>query len=211
MKTPWMLSALIAACLLGGMTQDAEGPMTSGIASASTSTIEIPVPEAMQDMMQSMTPGEPHKKLAAQSGEFIIKGRTWWDPKAQPMELKGTATQKMIHGGRYQLQEFKGDTMGMPYEGTAVTGYDNVTKEYFSTWIDTMRTGIVHYRGKADEKGVVSMTCEMEDPRDPTVKGTFRRVMKLDDKDSFTIETWTKDKKHPEEFKVAEMTFTRKK
>jgi hypothetical protein len=33
--------------------------------------------------------------------------------------------------------------MGMPFEGLGYTGYDNVKKQYFGTWIDSMSTGIM--------------------------------------------------------------------
>src|SRR5262245_54291672 len=163
----------------------------------------------MKAWMESVTPGEPHKKLEAQAGNYTVKGRTWMDAGAQPMELNGTASIKMIIGGRYQVQEFKGDTMGMPFEGTGLTGYDNVSKEYFSTWVDNMRTGIVYYRGKADDKGVVTMTCEIDDPLNPTVNCKCREVLNFTDKDHFSFETWMKHAKDPEEFKAAEMSYTR--
>jgi hypothetical protein len=168
-----------------------------------------PTPEQMKAWMESVTPGEPHKKLEAQAGSYTVQGRTWMDPKAPAMEMKGTASIQMILGGRYQVLEFQGDSMDMPFEGSGLTGFDNVSKEYFSTWIDNMRTGIVHYRGKADDKGVVTLTCEVDDPMNPSVKNKCRQVLRSTDRDHFSTETWMK-RANAEEFKAAELSFTRR-
>jgi hypothetical protein len=170
-----------------------------------------PSPEEVKAWMDAMTPGEAHKSFAAQAGEYAAKGRLWSDPKSPPIESNATATIKMILGGRYQVQEYKGDFAGMPYEGTRIAGYDNVAKEYFSVFIDNMRTGVLVARGKADDKGVVTLTGEMDDPKTPGAKCKVRDVMKTTDKDEFILETWMTDAKHPEGFKVCEVDYTRRK
>jgi hypothetical protein len=167
--------------------------------------------EELKAWMDSMTPGEPHKSFAAQAGEYAVKGKIWGDPKGPPIETNATATIKMVMGGRYQVQEYKGDFMGMPYEGMRIAGYDNVSKEYFTVWMDNMRTGILVARGKADEKGVITLRGEMDDPKNPGAKCKLRDVMKTTDKDDFSFETWMSDSKHPEEFKVGEIDYTRRK
>lgn len=182
-----------------GGEKKAEAPATVG-----------PTPEQLKAWMDSITPGEPHKKLAAQAGNYTVQGRTWMDSKSPSMALKGTASIKMIVGGRYQVLEFAGDSMGMPFEGNGLTGFDNLSQEYFSTWVDNMRTGIVHYRGTSDDKGVVTLTCEVDDPMNPTAKNKCRQVMRIADKDHFSTETWMKRANASEEFKAAEMSFSRK-
>jgi hypothetical protein len=203
MRTRWVLLSTVAVFGLGW---SADRCFSQDKADAAG-----PTPEQVNAFIESMTPGEPHKKLAAQAGEYVVKGRTWMDAKARPAEFTAAASLKSIIGGRYQVQELKGDSMGMPFEGTGLAGYDNVSKEWFSTWVDNMRTGIVHYRGHADDTGVVTMTCEMADPMNPAVKCTFRQVMTFTGKDGFSVETWRKDANHPAEFKAVEMTYTRKK
>ncbi len=34
--------------------------------------------------------------------------------------------------------------MGMPFEGMGIDGYDNLAKQYVSTWVDNMGTGIMN-------------------------------------------------------------------
>ena len=202
MRTRWALLSVVAVFGIGwsaGQVFSQDKPAAGQ-----------PSPEETQAWIDSMTPGEPHGKFAAQAGEYTAKARIWTDPKAEPIESKSTATIKMVMGGRYQVQEYKGDFMGMPYECTRVCGYDNVTREYFTISIDNMRTGFLLARGKADDKGIVTLTGEMDDPKTPGTKCRFRDVMKTTDKDDFAIEMWMSDPKHPDEFKVCEVGYTRR-
>jgi hypothetical protein len=57
----------------------------------------------------------------------------------------------MVLGGRYLKSTFKGNMMGMPFEGMGLDGYDNATKEYISIWTDNMGTGIMYMKGKWDD------------------------------------------------------------
>jgi hypothetical protein len=41
-------------------------------------------------------------------------------------------------GGRFLGQRYTGSMMSAPFEGVGYTGYDNVTKKYWGTWIDRM-------------------------------------------------------------------------
>lgn len=211
MRTRWTLLSAVAVFGIGWSANRVFSQDVGGEKRAQEPAPAGPAPGEMKAWMESIVPGEPHRKLAAQAGDFTVKGRTWMDPEARPMEMNGTASIRMILGGRYQVQEFQGDTMGMPFEGTGIAGYDNVSKEYFSLWVDNMRTGIIHYRGKGDDKGLVTMTCDMDDPMNPTAKCKCRQVMKFTDGDDFSVETWVKRAKHPEEFKAIEMSYTRKK
>ena len=44
--------------------------------------------------------------------------------------------------------------MGTPFTGHGMTGYDNVTGKYWSTWTDSMSTGIMVSEGSCDAEGV---------------------------------------------------------
>jgi hypothetical protein len=99
--------------------------------------------QAMMDVYTKLgTPGTPHKVLASMAGSWITKTKGWMEPDKPPMESKGTCEQKMLLGGRFLQQEYSGDMMGSPFTGIGVTGYDNHTKKYVSTWMDSMGTGI---------------------------------------------------------------------
>ena len=110
--------------------------------------------EDQQAMMQKwqayMTPGEVHQGFAKMAGDWKA-AITVFDPSGQQMQSEGTANFEMLLGGRYLKSTFKGSMMGMPFEGMGLDGYDNATKEYLSTWIDNMGTGIMFLKGKFDD------------------------------------------------------------
>ena len=163
---------------------------------------------AMELWMKAMTPGEQHKKLAAQDGEWVSAGKMWEKADQPPTEFTGTAKFHMILGGRYQVQDVSSEMMGMPFQGMGLTGYDNVKKKYFSTWIDSMGTGIMVSEGTADEKGVVTFAGQMCDPMSGKDCKT-RMVFTDKDKDNFAFEMYVDQGKG--EMKCMEMTYTRRK
>ena len=107
----------------------------------------------MQTMMEVYTklatPSAPHKMFAILAGTWTTKTRAWMEPDKPPMEGTGTCQQKMLLDGRYLQQEYTGEMMGSPFTGINLIGYDNHTKKYVSTWIDSMSTGIYYFEGTA--------------------------------------------------------------
>jgi hypothetical protein len=107
------------------------------------------IPLAAQDaaaaeaMAKAGTPGEPHRKLDAFVGTWAVKINMWMAPNTPPMTSQGTSENKWAMNGRYLEQRFKGDFMGTPFEGIGYTGYDNVKKQYWGTWMDSMSTGMM--------------------------------------------------------------------
>lgn len=97
-----------------------------------------------------MTPGEPHKVLAAKVGTWTAKVSMWQAPGAPPSTSEGMSTMEMILDGRYLKDTFTGSYNGMPFQGSGLTAYDNIKKKYVSTWIDNMGTGIMVSEGTYD-------------------------------------------------------------
>ena len=104
----------------------------------------------MEAYMKAGTPGAPHQALAATAGKYDLRIRSWHEPGGPPMEDTGTATRTMLLGGRVLVEEVQSSMMGMPYTGQAMMGFDNVTGEYWSTWNDSMSTGIMVTEGTCD-------------------------------------------------------------
>src|SRR5438105_14007457 len=78
--------------------------------------------------------------------------------------------------------------MGMPFEGHGVTGYDNVKKQYWGSWIDNMSTSMMTSTGSADGSSW-TFSGAMTDPmsgRDSTIKQTVT----VADADHHTMEMW---------------------
>ena len=166
--------------------------------------------QAMMDIYAKLgTPGAPHKVLASMAGSWITKIKSWMEPDKPPMESTGTSEQKMVLGGRFLQQDFAGEMMGSPFTGIGVTGYDNHTKKYVSTWIDSMGTAILFFEGTASADG---KTITQESHYDDPIKGPmkWRSVTRIVGDNNHVFEMYSTDKRGKEE-KMMEITYTRKK
>ena len=167
-------------------------------------------PAMMEAMMKAMMPGEPHKKLDGMAGTWDTKITMWMMPGMDPTSSTGTSENKWIMGGRYLEQRFTGSFMGMPFEGIGYTGYDNIKKQYFGTWMDNMSTGVMMSTGAMGGDGKTwNFTATMPDPmtgKDSTVEEKIVVV----DADHHTMEMWgpAPDGRN---YKMMEIAYSRKK
>lgn len=163
----------------------------------------------MEAMMKAMSPGENHKHLAWYAGDWTFTNKMWMDPGQPPAESAGTMHGEMILGGRYAQTHWKGEMMGMPFEGRGTDGYDNLAKQYVSTWVDNMGTGILYMTGTCENGG---KTCTMKgDMVDPMTggKGSMRSVTTWADQNSFKFELFGAGP-DGKEIKVMEMNLKKK-
>lgn len=134
----WMAAAVVLAA--GAMAQEGAMPEMT------------PEQQAMMEAyMQAGTPGAPHEAMAATVGTYDLVVKSWQAPDAEPMEETGTATRTMVLDGRVMVEDLNGTMMGMPFKGHGMTGYDNVSGEYWSTWMDSMSTGLMVSHGTCEE------------------------------------------------------------
>lgn len=166
-------------------------------------------PQAVMETYQKLaTPGEPHKQLASLVGSWTTKTTAWMDPGKPPMESTGACEQKMLLGGRFLQQECTGEMMGQPFTGIGVTGYDNHTKKYVSTWMDSMGTGIFFMEGTASPDGkTITQTGSHNDPIEGPMQ--LRAVTKIVDTNTAIFEMYGTGK-NGKEMKMMEITYTRK-
>ena len=165
--------------------------------------------QAMMDTYKKLaTPGESHKQLASLEGSWNTKTKEWMDPKKPPTESTGTCEEKMLLDGRFLQQECTGEMMGQPYTGIGVHGYDNLTKKYVTTWMDSMGTGIMFMDGTASADGkTITLHGSHKDPMGGVMK--HRAVWKLVDANTQTFEMYHKGK-DGKEMKMMEITYIRK-
>ncbi len=165
--------------------------------------------EAMMDVYKKLgTPGAAHKMLASMAGSWTTKIKSWCEPNKPPMESTGACEQKMVLGRRFLQQEFTGEMMGSPFTGIGVTGYDNHTKKYVSTWMDSMGTAILFFEGTASADGkTITQECRYDDPIKGPMK--WRSVTRIVDDNTHVFEMYGSDKSEKEE-KMMEITYTRK-
>ena len=173
MKKLILATAALALCFVSCKNEtkepmEAEDSMVKdSIVMEEPETLEAPMDSvAMQKAWEAyMTPGEPHKRMAAEEGKWNDELTFWMGPDAPPEKATATEEVKMILGGRYQVSTTTGEMMGMPFEGRGTLAYDNATNEYISTWIDNMGTGLSVMRGKYDEASKsTTLTGTMVDP-----------------------------------------------
>jgi hypothetical protein len=97
-----------------------------------------------------MTPGPQHQKLMARAGSWTVTTKMWEKPGAPPQETTGTAERTAILGGRVLSEKVASTMMGMPFEGTGWSGYDNVSGQWWGTWVDNFGTGVMTMTGSCD-------------------------------------------------------------
>ena len=181
------------------------------VLTASMAVADEQKPPDMKAMMEKMekagTPGEPHKRLASMEGDWNTKTKSWAEPNKPPMETAGTCEQKMIMDGRFLKQKCKGEMMGKQFEGMGITGYDNETKKFTSTWMDNMSTTLHVMEGTATDANTVTQQGEFVCPMRGPMK--LRSVMKIVDNNTNIFEMYGTDKSG-QEMKMMEITYTRK-
>ncbi|MEO1087407.1 MAG: DUF1579 domain-containing protein, partial [Acidobacteriota bacterium] len=100
---------------------------------------------------QAATPGDEHATLAKGAGTWKATVTSWPSPGAPPMTSEGVFERQLILGGRVMEESYKGDVMGMPFEGHSMLGFDNVTWRWWTMWVDNMSTGPMVLWGAWDE------------------------------------------------------------
>jgi hypothetical protein len=166
----------------------------------------------MKAWVEYSTPGDLHKMLAKYDGNWAGTSTMWMEDGGKPITNASECTNKMIFGGRYQQSTYKGDFMGVPFEGMSLMGYDNAKKKFVSTWIDNMGTGIMHAEGDWNAaKKSLELKGKMADFTRPGKDCDFREVYVFTDDNNHIMEMYGTDPKTGKEYKSMEIKFTRKK
>ena len=163
----------------------------------------------MEAMTKAATPGAEHKKLDAFVGTWKTTITSWIQPGAPPTISSSTSKNEWVLGGRYVQETFTGTFMNQPFSGLGYTGYDNVKKQYFGTWADTMSTSQMTSTGNMDGANSWKFTGSMVDP----MTGKDAKVdskMTVTDKDHHTMEMWGPGP-DGKMYKMMEIKYSRKK
>jgi hypothetical protein len=161
----------------------------------------------MDAYIKAGTPGAPHEGLGATAGTYSVKMKNWHEPGAAPMEETGTARRSMILDGRVLVEQFTGTMMGSTFTGHGMTGYDNTTGKYWSTWMDSMSTGLMVSEGTCNAQRECTFKGSWNDPVKKTVVHS-RMTTRWTDPKTEVFEMYGPDRKG-QEMKMMEMTYTR--
>ncbi len=165
--------------------------------------------EAMAKWQAYATPGEGHEVLAQLVGDWDYTLKYWSSAGAPPEESTGENEIEWILGKRFLEMDVEGTSMGQPFKGMGIIGYDNAKKQYISTWMDTMGTGMMSATGTYDASSkTMTETGTFNDPM--SGEQTFKGVTHFVDKDNFTYNMYI-NSPSGEEVLVMEIKYSREK
>lgn len=89
-------------------------------------------------------PSSGHHVLERLRGDWAVTIKGAQDSSA------GHSRIRMIFGGRYVVEDFKGALGSARYEGRNTIGFNNAAGLYEATWIDSLNTGMMNSKGRFD-------------------------------------------------------------
>ncbi len=209
--------SLIAATLLllacNSEKKTDEGKTESPTTENKTENKTMAMPDSatmMKNWQDYMTPGDMHKMMASWDGTWDEDITMWMEPGAPETKSTSKAENKMIMNGLYQESTHTGEMMGMPFTGRSTVGFDNHEKQFVSTWIDNMGSGMMVMKGPWDE---ASKSMNLKGKMvDPASKGetAVRETFKVIDDNTQEMEMFI-TMPDGSEFKTMKIVFTRKK
>ena len=200
--------AIALACVMP-IALAAEPEAQSGTAQAQPGAMSAEQQAMMDAWTRAATPGAEHARLAEHfAGTWDVAMTFWMDPDAPPMTERGTATTTPVFGGRQLRQDFKGTFMGAPFEGTGLSGYDNVRKRYTSSWTDNMSTSHMLTLGDYDDATrTYTFSGEMADPMHPGSMIPVRETVRVIDADHHVMEMF--EPRDGKEVRTMQLEYTR--
>lgn len=166
--------------------------------------------QQMEAWRKYAMPGEEQAWLSKLCGKWNVASKQWAAPGEPPYESKMTSQMDMILGGRFRYEYLVGTRLGMPFEGSGVRGFNNVTKKFELSWVDNFATGISNGIGTRSQDG---KSLHWEWTAVDPVSGKpmkMRGVEKSQTEDRYIFEIYapTAD---GSEFKALELVYTRAK
>ena len=165
--------------------------------------------EAMMAAWQEYaTPAEGHDFLKNLIGNWTYTMKYWATEGADAEESDGSSNAQWIMNGKFLEENISGTSMGQPFTGKNIMGYNNGTDKYTSYWFDSMSTGSMFAEGAIDFEGKTASTsgnyhCPMRG------KNTdYRSIIKIIDDNTRTYEMYmTED--DGTEFLAMQIDYTR--
>lgn len=166
--------------------------------------------EIMKAMEEAAQPGAEHAAMATMAGDWDVsmKYLDWSDPSMQKWnESKGEEKCEVVLGGRYVFGIFKGEFNGQKFEGRGFHGFNKATKQFESSWVDTMSTCQLLYTGTMSSDNMLRMSATYTDPA-TGAKRESRMVSKIIDANTREFSMY--EVEGGQEMKVMEAKYTRK-
>ncbi|HMP79142.1 MAG TPA: DUF1579 domain-containing protein [Pirellulaceae bacterium] len=141
-------------------------------------------------------------------GTWNAEIRMYGDPSGDPQVSKGTETNVML-GSMWLISHFKGDMMGMEFEGSSQLGYNPDTKKYVGTWVDSMSPYAMSTEGTWDER--TKTLTQIGTGKDETGSEMRMKMTTAENSDGSRLFTMYMPGPDGEEFRVMEIHYTKAK
>jgi hypothetical protein len=162
----------------------------------------------VDNWVQYAMPGQHHRLLEKMAGQWNMTVRYRMNSQAPVVESVGTCERTWILGKRFLLEEFDGGSLGLPFKGLAIYGYDGFVKKYTCVWLDTMSTAITSNLGTCvDGCAQINFVGRHGDPWTGTMRPS-RGVTRFVDANRHVLELHEPDGSG-KEFKILEIVYTR--
>jgi hypothetical protein len=208
------MAALTAALAFAYSAVAADAPKDTKAPAAKESAKSAPAKkddqQAMMEAMQRMDEVRPeHKQLDYFTGEWKATTTVWMDPKSPPQKSEGKTHADAKFGGRYIEMHHEGSFEGQPFSGEGLIGFDNMKGKFFSTWIDSMSTGIWLAWGSYDKaSNTYTFHGSMEDAMAPGTQVKVREVIHPADDKHYSFE-WYETHKDGKEAKTLQIDYAK--
>ena len=159
----------------------APSPTTTPVAASSLQEGELDMEAIMADIMRLATPGQEHAELAKGAGKWNVNGKSYAGPGGEVMDMIATCEAEMIMGGRYRIEHFSSSFDGHPFEGMLIAGFDNLSGQHWSIWMDNMRTSYQADSGGMTDEGVLETHGTMRDSMTPEGRPSRTTVKRHND------------------------------
>ena len=126
-----------------------------------------------------------HARLARLAGLWNVKQSLWLKHGEPPQTDLEMAEFIAVLGGRALRQDLR-ISSSTPFQGIGFTGYDNITRTYYTSWMDVNFTDLLVLRGIRDERTNTWRFSGSMSGVDGTPTPT-RQELKILDEDHFVV------------------------
>jgi hypothetical protein len=185
--------ALAACSVFGQNSSDNSKPSPNAAKPAATFTQpkaeNLPTTPEADAWLKAAQPGTGQKQLATLVGPWNCEVRFSESTNTPEQKSTGTMINRFVLGGRFLETAFNANIEGQVFQGTGVWGFNNITNQFESTWIDTMSTGIVFESGKFDANTkTFTMSGRYANPTGGFT--TQKTVYTIESSDKYTISSF---------------------
>ncbi len=144
--------------------------------------------DAMMQMYAEMAkPVAEHIRLRGFTGKWSITTKLWFNPAEPPRTSSGTATGRLILGGRFLELAASVKGGGLDADSVTLFGFDRRTSDYTMIGLDTLGTYYITAAGKYDDavKGIALDGSYLMPPANQQQK--YRFVWRSDSPDEHVL------------------------